>query len=73
MGPMPTDPRLLIQARDVENRYRISWWDSLIVAAAQLQDCATLLTEDLQHGQVIEGVRVVNPFLEDVDPGLVSG
>lgn len=61
-GPMPTDRRLLIQARDVENRYRINWWDSLIVAAAQLQDCTTLLTEDLQDGMNFDGVRVRNPF-----------
>ena len=40
----------------------ISHWDALIVAAALHQGCETLLSEDLQHGQIIEGVRAVNPF-----------
>ena len=60
--PQPTDRLLLVQARDVEARFQINWWDSLIVAAAQLQDCATLLTEDLQDGMRFDGVRVRNPF-----------
>ncbi len=50
----------------MENRYRINWWDSLIVAAAQLQDCTTLLTEGLQDGMNFDGVRVRNPFLSGV-------
>ncbi len=61
-GPLPTDRWLLIQARDVEARYHINWWDALIVAAAQLQDCTTLLTEDLQDGMDFDGVRVRHPF-----------
>lgn len=45
-------------------RYRLSHWDSLIVAAAFLAGCETLYTEDLQHGQVIDGrLRIVNPFV----------
>jgi predicted nucleic acid-binding protein len=44
-------------------RYRFSWYDSLIVAAALASGCETLYTEDLQHGQRIEGLTVVNPFL----------
>lgn len=71
-GPMPTDRRLLIQAREVETRYRINWWDSLIVAAAQLQDCTTLLTEDLQDGMEFDGVRVRNPFRAGVAEELAS-
>ncbi len=45
-------------------RYRLSHWDSLIIAAAFLAGCETLYTEDLQHGQVIDGrLRIVNPFV----------
>ena len=42
--------------------YRLSWYDSLIVAAAIESDCETLLTEDLQHGQRFGRTRVSNPF-----------
>lgn len=60
--PQPVDREVLLQAREVERRYRISWWDSLIVAAAQLQDCDVLLTEDLQPGMTFDRVMVRNPF-----------
>lgn len=40
----------------------LSFWDALIVEAALAAGADTLLTEDLQHGQVIEGLRVHNPF-----------
>ena len=43
----------------------VSHWDGLIVAAALHQGCETLLTEDLQLGQTIEGVRVLSPFQAD--------
>jgi predicted nucleic acid-binding protein len=36
----------------VQQRYRLSWWDSLIVAAAQLQACSLLLSEDTANGAV---------------------
>jgi len=41
---------------------RISYWDALIVSAAQAGGCERLLTEDLNHGQTIGSVRVENPF-----------
>jgi predicted nucleic acid-binding protein len=47
----------------IHRRHGLSPWDGLIVAAAAAVGCETLLSEDLNHGQVIEGVRVVNPFL----------
>ena len=40
----------------------LSWWDALIVAAAQSADCDVLLTEDLQHRQAFGRVRVIDPF-----------
>jgi len=54
----------LLAAWDIQDRYGLSLWDSLIVAAAQATGSGFLLTEDLQHGQDFEGVVVVNPFLE---------
>jgi predicted nucleic acid-binding protein len=61
--PQPINRRLLLRAREVERRFGLSWWDSTIVAAAQLQDCALLVTEDLQHGLVYGTVAVRNPFV----------
>jgi predicted nucleic acid-binding protein len=49
-------------------RYGFSFYDSLIVAAAMDAGCATLLTEDLQHGQMVEGMRIENPFLRAHTP-----
>jgi predicted nucleic acid-binding protein len=42
---------------------RISFWDALVVVAAARAGAAILYTEDLNHGQEILGVRIVNPFL----------
>jgi len=64
--PQAIDRDVLFRAREVERRYRLSWWDSLIVAAAQLQDCDVLLTEDLHAGMVFERVTTRNPFATQV-------
>ena len=60
--PYPIDAAVLARGREVELRYRLSWWDSLIVAAAQLQGCAVLLSEDMQDGAVYGGVTIRSPF-----------
>jgi predicted nucleic acid-binding protein len=60
--PQPIDGALLQRAREIEQRHRLSWWDSMVVAAAQLQDCAVLLTEDMHDGAVFGGVTVRSPF-----------
>ncbi len=64
--PQVLDQVLIQRARRVEERHRLSWWDAMIVAAAQLQACSLLLTEDLQHGAVFDGVQVCNPFLSEL-------
>jgi predicted nucleic acid-binding protein len=53
---------LYARAVDLQGRYRFSFYDSLIVAAALEASCSRLLTEDLQHGQRIDGLTVENPF-----------
>jgi len=63
--PVPMDTKLLDNAWTVEDRFSLSFWDALVVSAAQLAGCTTLLTEDLQDGQDLDGVRVVNPFRHD--------
>lgn len=60
--PQPVDAALLRHARQVEQRHRLSWWDSMIVAAALLQDCRVLLTEDLQDGLRLGDLTVRSPF-----------
>jgi len=44
-------------------KYRLSWYDTLIVAAALEGQCQTLYSEDLQHGLKIDSLRIENPFL----------
>jgi predicted nucleic acid-binding protein len=70
--PHPMDWTLLERTRDIEQRWRLNWWDSMIVAAAQMQGCATLLTEDLQDGAVFGGVTVRNPFTHNVNEPAAS-
>jgi predicted nucleic acid-binding protein len=65
-SPQQLDSGILQRARHIEARYKLSWWDSLVVAAAQQQGCALLYTEDLQHGAIFDGVKVVNPFFAQV-------
>jgi predicted nucleic acid-binding protein len=45
-----------------QDRYRLAYWDALIVAAAKAASCGYLLTEDFQAGQKLDGVEVMNPF-----------
>ena len=60
--PTPIDLSTLERAWALGERYALSWWDSLIVAAAQRSHCKVVLTEDLQDGQVFGTVRVIDPF-----------
>lgn len=64
--PQVIDESLIRVAREVERRWRISWWDAMVVAAAQLQHCALLLTEDLQDGMVFGSVTVRSPFTLEI-------
>jgi len=63
-SPLPITLSLTEKAWAVQDRWGYSFWDSLIVAAAQAQGCALLITEDLSHGQVLDGMRIASPFLE---------
>jgi predicted nucleic acid-binding protein len=60
--PQVIDVDVLRGARDLEVRYRLSWRDCLVVAAAQAQHCVLLLSEDLQDGADYGGVVVRSPF-----------
>jgi predicted nucleic acid-binding protein len=59
----PIDPSVLMEAAwALQDRCSLSFWDALIVGAAQTMGCGFVLTEDLPAGQDLEGVHVVNPF-----------
>jgi len=51
----------------LQDQFRLSWWDALVLASAQLAGCQTLLSEDFQHGQQFGDVRVSNPFRASPD------
>lgn len=61
--PWQMDHQTVETAWGVEARFGLSYWDSLIVAAAAQSGCTHLLSEDLQHGQQIDAVTIINPFL----------
>jgi predicted nucleic acid-binding protein len=52
----------ILAAIDLHRLHQLSLWDALIVTCAAASGCRRVLTEDLQHGQVLAGVRIENPF-----------
>jgi len=62
-NPVVVDAAVVELGWKFQDRYQLSFWDSLILAAAKLSACGYLLTEDLQAGQILDGIEVVNPFL----------
>ena len=65
--PLAPSGSTLSKAWELEDRFGLTWWDSLIVAAALANRCTLLLSEDLQDGQQIDGLRIQNPFAPGFD------
>jgi predicted nucleic acid-binding protein len=61
-APIIMDGRLLERGQLLFRQHNLSWWDALVVAAAQAADCDLLYSEDLGAGRAYDGVRIVNPF-----------
>lgn len=59
----PTTAQTVLRATDIAELAQISFWDALIVATAEQAGATQLLSEDLNSGQVIAGIQVVNPLL----------
>jgi predicted nucleic acid-binding protein len=59
---VPTDVETILRASEIAEMAQLSFWDSMIVAAAERAGANTLYTEDLNEGQIIAGVRSVNPL-----------
>ena len=53
---------IMLEAIKIMQANRLSYWDGAIVAAARALDCRVLYSEDMNHGQVVAGVRIINPF-----------
>jgi predicted nucleic acid-binding protein len=62
MHVVTADTALVKRAIDTSILARLSFWDALIVSAAEHANCSMLLTEDLANGQTLNGIKVVNPF-----------
>lgn len=57
----------LFEAITLQRTYQLSFWDSLIVRAAQVADCNLLLSEDFQEGMRIGRLEIINPFTRKLD------
>jgi predicted nucleic acid-binding protein len=53
---------VLLHALEIKAATRFSFWDNAIVAACCALGCRELLSEDMSHGQIVDGVRIVDPF-----------
>jgi predicted nucleic acid-binding protein len=59
----PITPSTVVRASEISEGWKLAFWDGMIFAAAEQDSADQLLSEDLSHGQVIAGIRIVNPFL----------
>jgi predicted nucleic acid-binding protein len=55
-------PQLVLAAIDLHRLKGYSFWDALVIKAASAAGCARLLTEDLNDGEIVDGVLIENPF-----------
>ncbi len=53
---------IIIKAIDLHERHKLAFWDAMIVEAAARGGAKTLLSEDLSHGRIINGIKIINPF-----------
>jgi predicted nucleic acid-binding protein len=56
-------PATVVRASEISEAWRLSFWNGMILAAAEESQAARLLSEDLSHGAVVAGIEVVNPFV----------
>ena len=60
--PVRIEADVIEAAWSLQDRHSLSWWDALIVSAAQMAGCGYFLSEDLQEGQRLGNIVVVDPF-----------
>ena len=64
--PVVSDGATILEAIDIERRCQLSFWNSLIVAAAQKGGASIIYSEDFNHGQKFGSVEVLNPLLPEI-------
>jgi predicted nucleic acid-binding protein len=57
-----TEPAMVLRATEIAEVWRLSFWDSMIVAGAEASGASVVCSEDVAHGQIISGIRIENPF-----------
>ena len=57
-----SNPSSILKASEIQEKHNISFWDALIVTAAEQAGAVKILTEDMNHGQSIESILIENPF-----------
>ena len=62
LGDSAVDLDELALAWEIRARFGFRWWDCLVLSAALLLECSHLVTEDMQHGQAVGKLTIVNPF-----------
>ena len=62
-NPLVMSTVLIESAWEIQDRYKYSWWDTLIISSALLLECDYLMTEDMQHEQKIGNLTIIDPFL----------
>lgn len=55
-------PESVLLASEIGERNQLSFWDAMIITAARSANVKKIITEDLNHGQIIEGIKIENPF-----------
>lgn len=63
---------MVVEATVLHQQHKLHFWDAVILQAAISSGCTTLYTEDMQHGREIGGVRIVNPFANEVHEAAVA-
>jgi predicted nucleic acid-binding protein len=68
----PLDARTTAKAWAVQDEASLEWWDALLVASALMVGCKLFISEDMQDGRVISGMRILNPFAPEFSARLFA-
>ena len=60
------DKETIFRSFEIQVQHRFSFWDSLIIAAAEKAECNILLSEDMSHGEELCGLQILNPFKVEI-------
>lgn len=56
---------IMLYASVIREKHFVSYWDSLIIATAIINNCPVIYSEDMQHNQAIENLRIINPYKDE--------